>query len=531
MSAEQYERQALVCINTLLSRLGIKVLLTDPSQVTFDIIHQLACVYFKVEQIPASPAPGGAGPRASGREVSLLHYIQTKLGIATSHISPKGLQESQIFDCMLLLEIVYTMLKGDDMPGFPIMTEKVATEILSFQSVNNPKDLMELQADWIESHERKTADPRGILSAKQILDRYSNARPQQQPSQLLLQQQQQQQGATPQSARTGAAQVFSAPRPVSGSMHQSQTQGHASTPQPQSARSASASASASFAAPARMLSEEHLKNEVCEMVDMYYDKFLRDYVREFFPQKPRRLGGAAGAGAGTGTGMASDVNFEKERIKARLHRLIQTVMQGIHRKEVDYYYKLEARIRDALNKALAVERENLRLEARWKRDELAEKERKERIVKEALEQRLANERQIQAERRQREDAARRINRLAASKEGRAFRMQQENLLFERIARALEQDSGARLKNAVNNFELCDKDIDRIVVERLREYAGAERGIVSGTPGRAPRAGGGGSAGAGAGVEMSRLANPLSAERRQQARDKYLSEDYSQYIEK
>ena len=257
------------------------------------------------------------------------------------------------------------------------------------------------------------------------------------------------------------------------------------------------------------------------MVDLYYDKYLRNFVvaladrsvsantraaaysgaspsKSMSPyrsttSRSRQLRTPVTPGTGSGRGASrtprtpteprsltqqKTIQFEEERMKIKLHKMIYKVMQEIHQQEVSYYYKLEGRIAQTLKRALAVERENLRLEAKWKRDELNEQLRQERILKEALATKKANDLALMKEAEEAKQFRLKINKMVTNSEARNWKRSREDEIFKSIESALRREAGARIKTAVDNFELCDEDIDRIVVERLRQYAGAERDVTN-----------------------------------------------------
>lgn len=545
-SVEAYKAQALSCINILLRKLGIKNMLSDTSQITFEVINQLALVYFKLDRFP-TPQSLTSSMRPYAKEISLLAYIESKLGITTNHISPQGLREHQLFDCVLLLEIVYTLIKSDDMPNYPMMSEAVATKLLKMQMDIKSRDLMERQAEYMEQ-QKKCEDPKGILSAKQILDRYAEADNQRASigpvgvgasgnlnGSLLM--------AEPinvpqRSSRNQSLNSSYLGEPTSPIRDNRGAVANQSTPgvdqrSPPYRNMALSRPSTTSNTPSRatgnmyprgsrksIVDQDALNQEVREMVDMYYDKYLRNFVvaladrstsastrpvayssasptKSMSPyrsvtsrtRQPRTPGTPT---VGSGRGMSRTprtpttpqsitqqkmIQFEEERMKIKLHKMIYKVMQEIHQQEVSYYYKLEGRIAQTLKRALAIERENLRLEAKWKRDELNEQLRQERILKEALATKKANDLALMKEAEEARQFKMKINKMVTNSEARNWKRSKEDEIFKSIENALRKEAGARIKTAVDNFELCDEDIDRIVVERLRQYAGAERDVV------------------------------------------------------
>jgi len=477
-AAEAYKRQALRCLNGLLAKLGIRVTLTSELQITFDIIQQLACVYFRVPAIPSGSArPGGAAPSP---EQSMLNYITHKLGIATEHISAKGLHENNVFDCLLLLEIVYTLLKSDDMPHFPQMTEEIATAILQQQQDAATRDLMEVQAEYMEREERRK-DARGILGAREILDAYADRKSGPAPPSVPRMQRKRGAATGGGSAGGGAAGTSASGTGAPDDGEAAGDSQRSQRPQTRDASgrgnsrggarpvtaSGSSGASGSGSAAARAGRQQA---EIEELVDTLYDNYLRDWVDTLHPVDPRNPGDKLTAAA-----RARD----QKRVKGKLYRLVGNVMREIHRKETEMYSRLQQRINEALKRATAIERENRRLEEQARRDEAERLRHEEWKTQVALETRRANEQQMRKERD--EEAARiaKINRESNLREDKSRQSRREDELFDKIAAALQRESDRRLRFAVENFDLSDGEIDQIVVSRLREYAAAERVVTDG----------------------------------------------------
>ncbi|ESU37873.1 Hypothetical protein DHA2_4018 [Giardia duodenalis] len=544
-SVDSYKAQALSCINILLRKLGIKNILSDTSQITFEVVNQLALVYFKLDRFP-TPQSLTSSMRAYAKEVSLLSYIESKLGITTNHISPKGLKEHQLFDCVLLLEIVYTLIKSEDMPSYPMMSEAVATKLLKMQMELESRDLMERQAEYMEQ-QKKYEDPKGILSAKQILDRYAEADSHQASigpigvgasgnlnGSLLITDSVNPPQRSSQNQSVSSSYLGDSSSPIRGNKGVNQSTPNIEHRSPPYRTMALSRPSTSSNTPSRatisahqkgsrksVVDQEALNQEVREMVDLYYDKYLRNFVvaladrsvsantraaaysgaspsKSMSPyrsttSRSRQLRTPVTPGTGSGRGASrtprtpteprsltqqKTIQFEEERMKIKLHKMIYKVMQEIHQQEVSYYYKLEGRIAQTLKRALAVERENLRLEAKWKRDELNEQLRQERILKEALATKKANDLALMKEAEEAKQFRLKINKMVTNSEARNWKRSREDEIFKSIESALRREAGARIKTAVDNFELCDEDIDRIVVERLRQYAGAERDVTN-----------------------------------------------------
>lgn len=543
-SVDAYKAQALSCINILLRKLGIKNVLSDTSQITFEVINQLALVYFKLDRFP-TPQSLTSSMRAYAKEISLLSYIESKLGITTNHISPKGLREHQLFDCVLLLEIVYTLIKSEDMPNYPMMSEAVATKLLKMQMEMESRDLMERQAEYMEQ-QKKYEDPKGILSAKQILDRYAEADSHRASigpigvgasgnlnGSLLVADSVNPPQRSSRNQSVSSSYLGDPTSPIRGAKGANQLTASPEQKSPPYRNMALSRPSTTSNTPSRatvnayqkgsrksVVDQEALNQEVREMVDLYYDKYLRNFVltladrsmsantramayssaspskstspyrsatsRARQPRTPLTPGIGSGRGPSrtprTPTAPQSltqqkMIQFEEERMKIKLHKMIYKVMQEIHQQEVSYYYKLEGRIAQTLKRALAVERENLRLEAKWKRDELNEQLRQERILKEALATKKANDLALMKEAEEAKQFRMKINKMVTNSEARSWKRGREDEIFKSIESALRREAGARIKTAVDNFELCDEDIDRIVVERLRQYAGAERDVT------------------------------------------------------
>ncbi|TNJ27757.1 hypothetical protein GMRT_10107 [Giardia muris] len=505
-NADAYKAQVLSCMNVLLAKLNIREQVSDASQITFTIIHELALVYFKLERFPEAPHAGRA-PHLYDREEALLGYVEAKLKITTGHISPKGLHENQLFDCIMLFEIIYTLIKSDDMPSYPTMPESVAIQLLKAQTEQASQNLMARQADYLA--EQHAEDPRGILSAQMLLQKYGDPS----TSSTLGG------GSEPSLGRIEAQSG----RPGTGEANMRKTGGTKGTAaqeasqRPTGARypSLSRPTTTSSASPTRPTARKAVADpdvfnqEVRDMVNFYYERYLRPFVDDLEARKayveeaslpensPRRRRSplpsrsytagprspTRGVRSGSDTSLLKSrpIQSEEERLKIRLNKIIHRVLQEIHQQEVSYYYKLENRITQTLKKALAVERENLRLEAQWRRDILSEQARRERIVSEGIATKRANDLALLREAEAERQRYMKINKLSLESNDRSVRRAQEDQLFERIERALKREAGVRIKAAVDNFELCDNDIDRIVVERLRQYAGAERDFIMRTP--------------------------------------------------